>query len=81
MINANEMRYNKPVYYVPTYTGPTKVRICKINNDIAIVKPYSKKKEFHAFPIPLEFVCDSHEYAKRCGRAWEHWKRTQNKRK
>ena len=70
MINANEMRYNKPIYYVPTYTGPTKVRICKINNDIAIVKPYSKKKEFHAFPIPLEFVCDSHEYAKRWGRAW-----------
>ena len=77
MVNANEIRYNEPIYYVPTYTSPTKVQICKINDDIAIVKPFSRKKEFRAFPIPLKFVCESLIYAKRCKRAWEHWKRTQ----
>ncbi|MGN1154680.1 MAG: hypothetical protein ACI4TK_00735 [Agathobacter sp.] len=76
-----EIKLKEPIYYAPSYSGPIKVSIGKINDDIAIVKPYSKKGiDYQAFPVPLEYVCETADEAKRYGKRWEHWKR-QNKKK
>lgn len=79
MIDKNSVSYGEPNYFVPTYSSPAKVSILKIHDDIAIVKQYSRKKEYRPYQIPLEFVCGSRENAKKCGRKWEHWKRSLSK--
>lgn len=81
MINTSEIKLNKPIYYVPQYGGVTKVQICKINGDIAIIKPISNKKQYSAYPIALEYVCESPAIAKKCSKKWESWKRKENKKK
>ena len=74
------LKLNNPIYFVPGYCGPVKVQICRIDKDTAFVKPYSRKKDFATYPIPLKYVADSPEQAKRYGRAWEHWKRKEKRK-
>jgi len=82
MINLEKIQYNEPIYYVPSYTGVCKVSILhKLSGDtpMMLVKPYSKKKDFKAFPTPLEFIFNSEEDAKHSGRDWEHYMRQRKK--
>ncbi len=81
MIDTNLIKYNQPIYYVPYWQHPRKVEIIKVENDVATVKPYSKKHVYAVYKIPLRFVFDASKKAKRYGRSWESWKRKQKKQK
>lgn len=80
MINVKEVKYNEPAYYIPSFGNAVKVEICRIEGSKAVVKQYSKNQELREFYIPLEFVCSSAEYANRCKRAWENWRRKRKRR-
>lgn len=66
MINKENIKFFEPIYYVPTYSDICKVSIGKLVSDnVAIVKPYSKKKDFKAFPIAIEHIYENPIAAKK----------------
>lgn len=50
MINKDKIKYNEPIYYMPTYGGTMKISVIKAKTDnLMLVKQYSKKKGFQGF--------------------------------
>ncbi len=80
MLNVEKIKYDEPIYYIPSFSNAVKVQICNVNGNKAVVKQYSKNQELREFSIPLEFVYSSAEYANRCKRAWESWRRKRKRR-
>lgn len=82
MINKSKIKYNEPIYYMPTYSGVIKISIIKsIHNNMMLVKPYSKKKDFKAFTTPIEHIYNKPEHAQRGCREWKHYMRHRKKNK
>ncbi len=80
MINKDKIKYNEPIYYMPTYGGVIKITIIKaINDTMMLVKPISKKKDFKAFRTPIEHIFNKPEHAQRGCREWEHYMRHRKK--
>lgn len=75
MINKEKIKLNEEIYYVPSYSGTTKVSIIEIiNDDKVLVKPVSQnKKEFKPFTTPLVHVFNRAEDARIGKRAWESY--------
>lgn len=80
MINKTKIKLNDTVYYTPSYSGAISVIILKVfDNDTALVRTPSRKKELSPFVRPLEFLfCDA-ESAKRSGRDWENYEKKRKK--
>lgn len=82
MINKDKIKYNEPIYYMPTYGGVIKISILKaINDSVMLVKPTSKKKDFKSFTTPIEHIFNKPEHAQRGVREWEHYMRHRKKSK
>lgn len=76
MINKDKIKYNEPIYYMPTYGGAIKISIIKAKSDnLMLVKQYSKKKDLKAFVVPIEHIYNKPEHAHRGIREWEHYMR------
>lgn len=82
MINRNKIELNKDIYYVPSYTGQAvKILILKMFDDeIALVKPFSRKKDFKPYPTPIAHIYNTPEAAKHGGRDWEYYMRHRKKK-
>ncbi len=83
MINKDKIKLNEEIYYVPSYSGATKVSIIEvITNDKVLVKPASNaRKEFKPFTIPLIHVFNKPKDAQIGKRAWESYMRKRCKKK
>lgn len=80
MINTTKIKYNEPLYFAPTYGGAVKISIIKlVDENIALVKQYSKKKNFKAFPTPISHIYNKLEDANRGFRDWKHYMRKRKK--
>ena len=80
MININEIVFNEPLYFVPEYSGVTKVSIVKLLDDgSALVKQFSKKKDLKPFSRSIMYIYNNSKDAYRGRRAWETSKRKQKK--
>lgn len=80
MINKDKIVFNEPNYYVPTYSGASKVSIMKLKKEsIALVKIYSKKKDFKPFVIPLTHIYNTERAANVGRREWEKYMRDRKK--
>lgn len=76
MINPAKIKYNEPKYYAPSYGSAIKVSIIKlIANDVALVKPFSRKRDFKPFPTPIVHLYNKPEDAEKGRREWEKYKR------
>lgn len=76
MINKDKIKYNEPIYYMPTYGGTIKISVIRAKTDnLMLVKQYSKKNDFNAFVTPIEHIYNKPEHAQRGNREWEHYMR------
>ena len=51
MINKDKIKYNEPIYYMPTFGGTIKISVIRAKTDnLMLVKQYSKKKRKPSFP-------------------------------
>ena len=80
MIDKIKIKLNDTVYYTTSYSGAISVIVLKVfDNDTALVRTPSKKKELSPFVRPLAFLfCDA-ESAKRNGRDWENFEKKRKK--
>lgn len=76
MINVEKIKYNEPIYYVPAYSTLAKVSIIRLKaNDMAVVKPFSRKKDFKPYPIPIKYIYNKAKDARIGRRNWENYMR------
>lgn len=75
MINVDKITYNEPMYYVPSDNTPRRVMILSVENDTALVKPYSKKTKYAEYTIPIKYVFLTSRDAKRHYKTWKAWKK------
>lgn len=76
MINKNEIKFGEPIYYMPSYSGTSKISVLKLlDNERVLVKPYSKNRDFKPFPTPMAHIYNNSQDAYRGRRAWESYKR------
>jgi len=80
MIDKTKIKLNDTVYYTPSYSGAISVIVLKVfDNDTALVRTPSNKKELSPFVRPLAFLfCDA-ESAKRSRRDWENYEKKRKK--
>ncbi len=72
MINKNNIKFNEPIYYVPSYGVAVNVLLIKpLANDMFLVKPHSKKKDFKAYPTHFDYIFNDEISANRSRRDWE----------
>lgn len=76
MINIETIRYNEPIYYVPTYGGSVRVSVIQLtDNGNVIVKSMGDKSQDKPYCIPVKFLFKTGEAARKQARNWESWKR------
>ncbi len=80
MINTNKVEFNKPVYYIPAYSGSVMVSILELrSNGSALVQQYSTKQDLKPFVISVNHIYNKAEDAVRGRRAWAQGKRKRRK--
>ena len=81
MISMKKLVLNEPVYWICMNSGPRKASIVEIINDnIARVKPYYKKKEVSPKIYPLDWIFADEEKAQNAMFAWKISKRKHKKK-
>ena len=80
MINKTKIKLNDTAYYTCSYSGVITVNVLKVfDNDTALVRIQSTKKEHTPFVRPIEFLfCDA-DSARKSGKEWEHFERNRRK--
>jgi len=80
MLNKAKIKLNDTVYYTPSYSGAISVIVLKVfDNDTALVRTPSNKKELSPFVRPLAFLFYDAESARKSGKEWEHFERNRRK--
>lgn len=75
MINKDKIKYNEPIYYMPTYGGMIKITILKAINDTIMLVRANSKKDCKAFTTPIKHIYNKPEHALHGVREWEHYMR------
>lgn len=80
MINVEKVKFNERCYYVPSYTGCSKVSVIKPVNEQNSAYWVQAKKN-NRFIIGTQHIYETPEAATRGRRAWEKGKRKKSERR
>lgn len=71
MINIEKIKYEEPIYYVPTYAGAEKVKVIKLTDANTALVQSASRPESKPFTRKLGHIYNDQNAALRGKRSWE----------